>query len=110
MVAFEAIEESDLEVLSRDATGTLRQVAELPTRRWQEVEIHLVDLDLGLTTADWSDEFVETFLPPLRTALPARLPDPAAMLDLGALSPREELAWHYGRLQVDGLPILTGNF
>jgi maleylpyruvate isomerase len=34
-------------------------VAELPFRRWREVEIHHVDLDLGYGPADWPDAYVE---------------------------------------------------
>ena len=30
-------------------------VAELPFRRWREVEVHHVDLDLGYGPADWPD-------------------------------------------------------
>lgn len=34
--------------------GGEHPVAQLPFRRWREVEIHLADLDLGFTSQDWS--------------------------------------------------------
>src|SRR5205823_9197413 len=43
--------------VSRDVSGRERQLRELPARRWQEVEVHIVDLDIGVSHRDWSDEF-----------------------------------------------------
>lgn len=57
----------------------------LPFRRWREVEVHLVDLGLGFTPADWSDELVERALPMLVAALPGRA------------DPRSLMAWTLGR-------------
>ena len=39
-------------------TDGARPIAELPYRRWREVEIHHTDAGVGLTPADWTDEFV----------------------------------------------------
>jgi len=39
----------------RDIVG----LAPLPFRRWREVEVHLVDLGIGLTPADWPQELVD---------------------------------------------------
>ncbi len=36
---------------------------DLPGRRWQEIEVHLVDLDIGTGCQSWSDEFVGLFFP-----------------------------------------------
>lgn len=87
--------------LSRDVSGTERTLAELPSRRWQEVEVHLVDLDIGVSYRDWSDEFVAAWLPRLRNRMaPSPGDAPLSHLD----DPRDELAWLYGRLERDDLP------
>jgi len=88
---------------SRDANGQVRYLFELPGRRWQEVEVHLVDLGVGVGPEDWHDEFVEEWLPRTRErmwAAPAAAPSDYPDFD----SPAEELAWLYGRLHRDGLP------
>ena len=86
---------------SRDVSGPTRYLFELPSRRWQEVEVHLVDLDIGITSADWPDVFVREWLPRTRerfgSALPGLGPSPFA-------DPAEELAWLYGRLERSDLP------
>jgi len=43
---------------SRDASGRERPLFELPARRWQEVEVHVVDIDVGVTHRDWPEAFV----------------------------------------------------
>jgi maleylpyruvate isomerase len=47
--------------ITRDATGRERPLHELPTRRWLEVEIHVVDLGAGPTetglTRSWQPVF-----------------------------------------------------
>jgi maleylpyruvate isomerase len=86
---------------SRDVSGSTRYLFELPSRRWQELEVHLVDLDLGITCADWSDAFVREWLPRTRERVGSTLPD----LDSAHFSgPAEELAWLYGRLDRRDLP------
>jgi maleylpyruvate isomerase len=94
-------------VRSRDVGGRERPLSELPARRWQELEVHLVDLDLGLTHRDWPDEFVAVWLPTLRQTLPERLADGARAPVPGVLDERDELAWLYGRLHREDLPTLA---
>ena len=48
-------------------------LAELPFRRWREVEIHHVDLGLAYGVGDWPDEYVEVELARSIAGLPARL-------------------------------------
>jgi len=88
--------------VSRDGGGMPRRLFELPGRRWQEVEVHLVDLGVGITPADWPDAFVREFLARTREKLWDRLP--AEARDASFPSPAAELAWLYGRLTVEGLP------
>src|SRR5450631_3835357 len=45
-----------------DVTGTSRRLDELVPRRWQELEVHLIDLDIGVSYRDWPDEFVVLWL------------------------------------------------
>jgi len=51
---------------TRDANGRKRPLFELPSRRWQEIEVHLVDMGVGVTHRDWSDDFVLEWLPRTR--------------------------------------------
>src|SRR4029079_18973787 len=60
--AWQSAPEHAWAIVSRDALGRGRPLAELPSRRWQEVEVHLVDLDSGISYLDWSDEFVASWL------------------------------------------------
>jgi maleylpyruvate isomerase len=80
----------------RMGNGELCLCAEMPSRRWREVEIHRVDLGLGAEPADWPDAYVELELPKALAQLPNRL-SPA---DRAAL-----LAWLVGRADAPpGLP------
>jgi maleylpyruvate isomerase len=72
----------------RMGNGELCPCAEMPFRRWREVEIHRVDLGLGPGPADWPDAYVELELP---RAL-AQLPDRLSPADRAVL-----LAWLVGR-------------
>jgi len=92
--------------VTRDAGGTERPLAELPGRRWLEVEVHLVDLGTGPTPADWSDAFVAAHLPELRAGAPSRLPEGTSPPPLGSIDERDELAWLFGRLTRPDLPAL----
>lgn len=73
----------DVPVLSRNDVPVL--AGDLPFQRWREVEIHLVDLGLGHTTADWSPELVERMLPGLIGDL------------RGRVEPAELAGWLVGR-------------
>ena len=92
--------------VTRDASGRRRPLAELPGRRWLEVEIHLVDLGTGPTHRQWSDAFVGARLPSMREELPVRMPADARPPTAGSLDEQDELAWLYGRLARPGLPVL----
>lgn len=87
---------------SRDANGNSRPLFELPSRRWQEVEVHLVDLGIGITLRDWPDEFVLEWLPRTRERMWSVLPEGAGGADFE--DPAEELAWLYGRFEREDLP------
>lgn len=63
----------------RTVGGAQHPVSMLPYRRWREVEIHLVDLGLGLTPSDWPDDLVEIALPGLVTSLARRCDQRALM-------------------------------
>jgi len=89
-----------------DVGGRERPAHVLPSRRWQEVEVHHVDLGLGYELDDWPDAFVAARLPRMLELLPARLPAGTAVPSLDGLSEREQLAWCYCRIDVPGLPKL----
>ncbi len=93
--------------LTRDVGGRERPLYRLPSRRWQELEVHIVDLDIGVSHRDWSEEFVGDWLPRLQEGLAARLPAGADPPGSGALDPHDELAWLYGRLARPDLPTLV---
>ncbi len=92
--------------ITRDSGGNERPLRKLPGRRWMEVEVHLVDLGTGPTHQDWPDAFVAARLPRMRAGLAERLPDGAVPPLAGSLDERDELAWLYGRLRRDDLPVL----
>jgi len=93
--------------VTRDVGGRERPLWALVARRWQELEVHLVDLDLGDTPRGWSDAFVATFLPRVRSSAPDRLAPGTALPAPGTLDERDELAWLYGRLDRPDLPALA---
>jgi len=61
-----------------EASGVERRAGELPAGRWQELEIHHVDLALGYEPDDWPADFVDEVLEQL-TAQGGRLPDGLAV-------------------------------
>jgi len=65
--------------LSRGVDGDEAPVATLPFRRWREVEVHLVDLDVGYEPSDWPAALVERWLPELLPRLAGRS-EPAPLL------------------------------
>ena len=105
--AFRSVRGDAWMVESRDATGTIRRLRELPSRRWQEVEVHLLDLGLGHTPKDWPDGFVAAFLPVMRVDVADRLAPDVVAPPAGSLKARDELAWLYGRLSRPELPVLS---
>ena len=59
--------------------GATGPAAALVFRRWREVEVHHVDLDVGYQPDRWPDALVARWLPELLTALPQRA-DPRALV------------------------------
>jgi maleylpyruvate isomerase len=93
--------------VTRDVGGRERPLGALPARRWQELEVHVIDLNVGVTHREWPDEFVAHWLAPLRATVRERLPAGAQSPEAGLLDDRDELAWLYGRLQRVDLPDLA---
>ncbi len=75
----------------RTVAGNEHPVALLPFRRWREVEVHLVDLDLGVTPVDWPDGLVERALPRLVAGLAERADERQLMAWLLGRGPAPEL-------------------
>jgi maleylpyruvate isomerase len=75
----------------RSGRGDEHPVARLPFHRWWEVEVHLVDLAIGHTPADWPQELVDRALPRLVAGLANRA------------EPRSLMAWTLGRGPAPGL-------
>ena len=104
--------------------GGIWPVAELPFRRWREVEIHHVDLGLRYGFADWPDDYVDAELARCVAGLPGRLPAGTAVAieatDTGdrwtvpeglveaqlRAERRVLLAWLVGRSSAAGFPTL----
>ncbi len=103
--AWDGLPESAWARPTRDVAGRERPLSALPGRRWQELEVHAVDLGLGVSHRDWPEDFVDTWLPRLRSTLDHRLPKGAAPPVLP--DRRDELAWLYGRLDDPSLPVLA---
>jgi maleylpyruvate isomerase len=93
----------------RLGTGAVVPIADLPLRRWREVEVHMSDLglaELGLDGVEvWSNDYIGHDLRRLTMLYKARgsmglvdLPDAARTLE-----PRRRLAWLLGRAEVPGL-------
>jgi maleylpyruvate isomerase len=104
--AWQTVEPAHWDVKSRDLKGTVRALGSLPRGRLAEIEVHVVDLGVGPTQRDWSQPFVDRFLPSLRATVASRLPagvDPPKL----ALDERDELWWLFGRGKFPGLPQLT---
>ncbi len=65
--------------LGRSVYGDEQPVATLPFMRAREVEVHMVDLGLGYSPANWPPELAERWLPEVLAGLPDRS-DPAELL------------------------------
>src|SRR5262249_44546455 len=75
-------------------SGAQHPLSLLPSRRWCEVEVHLVDLGVGYSPSDWPDDLVERFLPGLLRGLPTRADSHALMAwALGRGAPPELGPW-----------------
>jgi maleylpyruvate isomerase len=102
---WQAIEPAIWSATTKQVSGPDLLLRDLPLRRWQEIEVHLVDLDIGTRYQSWSEEFVNLFLPRLRASEKRRIPEgqqrPTTKLD-----ERTELAWLYGRVLPEGFPVL----
>lgn len=82
---FESIDDEVWSRPVRTVAGSEHQVALFPFRRWREVEVHLVDLGLGMSPTDWPEGLVDRALPRLIAGLPERVDQ------------RELMAWLLGR-------------
>lgn len=69
----------------RTVAGGNHPVSLLPFRRWREVEVHLVDLGMGYSPREWSQDFVDRAFPRLLTGLGERADH------------RDVMAWLLGR-------------
>ena len=80
-------------------------IADLPGRRWREVEVHHADLGLGFSWSDWSGEFVRVDLVRMHMLWASRRPMGMTTLPDAALAapPHERLAWLLGRTAIAGL-------
>jgi maleylpyruvate isomerase len=87
---------------SRDVNRRERPLFELPSRRWHEVEVHLVDLNVGVSHRDWPPEFILEWLPRTRERMWSQLTVEATRVAWD--HPADELAWLYGRFSRTGLP------
>ncbi len=89
--------------------GGLVAVADLPFRRWREVEIHHVDLGFGYGAGDWPDAYVDLELARSLADLPHRLPPGVEERDWEHVAGgrRALLAWLVGRGGGPELPELT---
>ena len=90
---------------SREVRGVEIPVVDLPMVRWREVEVHTVDLGLGVEAADWPSLFVRLELRAMEMRWRARRPMGMSGLPPEALvvDPRTRLAWLYGRTEISGL-------
>jgi maleylpyruvate isomerase len=100
LAAWRAVPEAAWDGMTTDVGGRDRPLWQLTARRWQELEVHVIDLDIGITQADWPDDFVSVWLPRLRDHFDD--PRPAGV----DLDERDELAWLYGRFSRPDLPTL----
>ena len=64
---------------ARNSDGVVHPVSTLPFGRWREVDVHLVDLGIGITPEGWPPALAEAWLPDLLPALAGRT-DPTALL------------------------------
>ena len=100
LAAWRAVSDDAWDGMTNDVGGRARPLWQLVARRWQELEVHVVDLGIGVTYQDWPDDFVAVWLPRLRQHFGDDAPAATGLTD------REQLAWLYGRLARPDLPVL----
>ena len=88
---FAAIPEDGWAKMVRTVSGGEHAVSMLPFRRWREVEIHLVDLGLGPTPAEWPSGLVDATIPNLSAGLAERCDQRALMAWALGRGPAPEL-------------------
>jgi maleylpyruvate isomerase len=93
--------------MTRDVAGRERPAFALVSRRWQEVEVHHVDLALDYGPDDWPDAFVADCLPRMLAGLPGRLPAGSPVPNFGSVADRTVLAWLFDRVDLPGMPELV---
>ena len=71
--------------MTRNLSGTLQPATLVMFSRWREVEVHLVDLDVGYGWDKWPQGLVDAWLPDILEKLPERT------------DPTQLMAWALGR-------------
>jgi maleylpyruvate isomerase len=79
--------------MTRNLSGQLNTASHVMFARWREVEVHLVDLDVGYGWDRWPSDLVDAWLPEVLTKLPQRT-------DATHL-----LAWTLGRSEAPALNV-----
>jgi maleylpyruvate isomerase len=81
-------------------------VADVPFRRWREVQVHHTDLGWGLEPEQWDPDYVRRDLVTFESMWLQRNPERGGSLPDAALAltPETRLAWLLGRVQPPGLP------
>ena len=89
---------------SREPSGSELAALDLPGLRRREVEVHAVDLGIGVEPAGWPAEFVRLELRAMEMRWNARRPMGMTGLPPAALAapPAERLAWLFGRAELAG--------
>jgi maleylpyruvate isomerase len=100
LAGWRSVPDEAWDAMTTDVGGRDRPLRQLVGRRWQELEVHVIDLGAGITYADWPEEFVSVWRPRLRDHFGDKVPASTALTD------REELAWLYGRYPRADLPVL----
>jgi len=88
----EALPDEAWSRMTRNLSGTLQPATLVMFSRWREVEVHLVDLDVGYGWQQWPRDLVDAWLPDILDNLTERT-DPSHLL-----------AWALGRA---GAPVLS---
>jgi len=77
--------------MTRNSSGSLQPASHVMFARWREVEVHLVDLDVGYGWDRWPAELVDEWLPSVLADLPGRT------------DAKQLLAWALGRADAPAL-------